>query len=153
MIARSREAEGYGMMAGVLAAGESPGAVAGMDAWVGFDSASPALLATDMLAALRARRFALPESLTDVSLPIALRVEQLAAWTRGFLSGLGQAGEALAALGDEGEEWLRNLEVVSLGARLEGAPDARAGREEARSLAELQEFLCGAAEFFYHALG
>jgi len=91
---------------------------------------------------------ALLVSLEDDSVPLGLRVDRMAAWTRGFLSGLGQAGERLLALGDEAEAILRNLESISHGAEIAGDAQAPAGGEEARVLQELIDYLLFAVEFF-----
>lgn len=98
---------------------------------------------------LRAGRLDLPPMLSAANLSLATRVELLAVFLRGFLSGLGQAGERLAGVGTEGEGMLGDLETLSRGAALEGGKAA--GAEE-RAYGELLEYLRFAAVYFYRTL-
>lgn len=135
------EAEARGIVAGALAAGETPEAafrlgetsVANERPVLDDEVAKPAAL----LAALE-----------DEAVPLGLRVDRTGAWTRGFLSGLGQAGERLLALGAEGEDILRNLESISHGAEIAGEPQAPAAGEDDEALRVLLDYLRFAIDFF-----
>lgn len=130
-----------GTVAGALVAGEPLEAAIRL----GRASMSDDVSTLDVEAAEPA---ALLVPLEDDSAPLGLRVDRMAAWTRGFLSGLGQAGERLLALGDEAQDVLRNLESISHGAEIAGDARAPAGGEEAEALRELIDYLRFAVEFF-----
>lgn len=149
---RIRKAEAQGTIAGALAAGETVEEAARLAAALtGLDATrSLSALADQCRDALAAGRFTPPAALGDGSLALALRIEMLAVFTRGFLSGLGQAGERLDAIGADGGEMLRDLETISRGAALE--LDGRASEAEERAYRQVLEYLCLAPEYFYRAL-
>lgn len=80
--------------------------------------------------------------------PLERRVDALAAWSREFLSALGEAGERLGKLGAEAHETLRELEAIGQGAAVgEGEPEA----EEAM-FASLSEHVRLSALLLYRLL-
>jgi uncharacterized protein YgfB (UPF0149 family) len=148
---RLHDAEARGALIGALAAGEparKAAQLAASSASRELSERSPALAAAP-LAALRNGHYVLQEPLADTRVSLALRVDMLAAWTRGFLSGLGQAGARLDAIGADGQEMLRDLDVISRGATLE--PEDAGGDNEI-AFGELLEYLGLAANYFFHEL-
>lgn len=146
-----RAAEVGGLIVGALIAGDSPAGAAGIaveDA-DGAMRASLRTLAEEGAAALREGRLFSSLWLPDDAVPLERRVEALVAWVRGFLSGLGQAGERLGALDAESHEALRDLEAISRGAALE---ENASGAEE-RAYAELIEYVRLCTIHLYRALG
>ncbi len=143
-------AEIHGTVAGVLVAREtSVNAVKIATAEAG-DAARMRLevFAGECESALREDCFSLSLSLPADTVALARRIEALAAWVRGFLSGLGQAGARLDALDDEAVDMLRDLDAVARGASLEeNASDA-----EELAYAELVEYARLCAGHFYRLL-
>ncbi|MGH8273497.1 MAG: UPF0149 family protein [Gammaproteobacteria bacterium] len=147
---RVREAEACGTITGAIATGEAAATAARLATAAQEVPEELSAFAVECGDALRAGRFTLPAALADTSLTLALRIEMLAVFTRGFLSGLGQAGERLDAISVDGGEMLRDLETISRGAALES--DGRASEEEERAYRQLLEYLRLAPEYFYRAL-
>ncbi|MGH8161356.1 MAG: UPF0149 family protein [Gammaproteobacteria bacterium] len=140
-----------GVIVGARSAGEDASAAARLTGTgAGGDAAEQELaFATVCLDGLRAGGFDLPAMLLDETLPLAVRVELLTVFVRGFLSGLGQAGERLAAVGADGVEMLSDLETLSRGAVLEGGATTDV---EERAYRELVEYLRFPVAYFYRAL-
>lgn len=144
-------AEVHGVIIGALAAHEVPVRAAGLiaegaagDAQKRFEA-----FAGECAAALREDRFSLSSSLPDDTVPLAQRVDALAAWVSGFLSGLGQAGTRLGRLDADAVDMLRDLDAVARGVSLEeNASDA-----EERAYGELVEYIRLCAHRFYRLLG
>lgn len=150
--ARLRDAESLGRVAGVLATGASSEAAVQSGAFVPAEETPGASGSESFINAVREGRVELLAPLEDTSLALGLRVDLMAAWTRGFLSGLGRAGDRLGKTGEDGREMLRDLEMMSHGADIDADPDAPAGVEEDQALTELVEYLRFAGEFFRRKL-
>ena len=79
---------------------------------------------------------------------LSRRMEALSAWSREFLSALGEAGERLGKLGDDARDTLRELAVIGEGASI-GEDDEE---DEELMFAELSEHVRLSALFLYQAL-
>lgn len=149
-VAAMGAAECEGTLVGALAAGESPVAAAGLGAAV-VGSEEPAALETlarTLQSQLGEGRLAFRLSLPDDSNALDLRIEALAAWARGFLSGIGQAGARLPSADAEVAEMLSDLDAIARGAAVtEGGSEA-----EERAYAELIEYVRLAAQSLFEAM-
>ncbi|MGH8271944.1 MAG: UPF0149 family protein [Gammaproteobacteria bacterium] len=146
-----RTAETYGAVTGALATRETPVNAVELAAADASEAVRTRLeaFAGECECALREDGFSLYVSLPAATVPLARRIEALAAWVRGFLSGLGQAGARLDALDAESADMLRDLDAIARGASLEeNASDA-----EEQAYAELVEYARLCTEHFYRLLG
>lgn len=143
-------AECQGTLVGALSAGEPPAAAAGLGVAGAAGTAAAALAqwARTLQTCIGEGQLAFRLYLPGDREPLGLRVEALAAWVRGFLSGIGQAGTRLHELGPEGAETLSDLDAIARGAAVtDGASEA-----EEQAYAELVEYVRLAVQTLFEAL-
>lgn len=143
-------AECEGTLMGALAAGEAPGAAAALAGAAAGQGHGAALeqwaraLGTGLGEGQLAFRLSVPADRD----PLDRRIEALAAWVRGFLSGIGQAGGRLRSSGAQVGETLSDLDAIARGAAVtEGGSDA-----EERAYAELVEYVRLAVQTLFETL-
>lgn len=140
----------HGVVAGALVAGAAPGEAADYTAGafgrpVAQDLRSCAeRLARDLAGCQLAFRPNLPPD----ERPLAERADSLSAWVRGFLSGIGFAGERLQTLGEPAQESLADFEAIACGAEVSEA----ASEAEEVAYAQLVEYVRLAVQNLYEDL-
>jgi hypothetical protein len=148
--------EAHGWLAGALCVRDGYGAadwLAELAADSGGVAPAPAPslagVPAETLAALRSDAFEFEPLLPDEGEPLANRVAALAAWSGGFLYGVGTGAseQAIAAAGDVGE-FLRDLADI---ARVELEPGRGADAGEG-DFAELFEFVRAGAQLTFDEL-
>lgn len=142
--------ECHGLLAGALVSGARPEAAAETAApsCPGIAVPTLAAAATDLSRVLAARQFAFQPWLPDDGEALEARVTALAAWVRGFVSGLGEAGARLRDGDADTREMLADLETIARGAAV---TEAGSEAEEA-AFAELVEYLRLAVQNLYEEL-
>ena len=149
-------AEAHGWLAGALCVREGYGAKEWLaelaaDAGASARAPDPALraLPSETLGAFRSDGFEFAPLLPGEEAPLAERVAALAAWSAGFLYGVGTgaSGARVAAAGDVGE-FLADLADISRAA-LEPGRSADAGESD---FTELYEFVRAGAQLTYDEL-
>ncbi len=143
-------AECHGVLAGALAAGETPAAAAELASALvdACDAASLGSWAQSLKIELGEAQLAFQPWLPDDEQPLAVRVEALAAWVRGFLSGLGQAGLRVHDLGAQVAETLSDLDAIARGAAvMEGGSEA-----EEQAYTALVEYVRLAVQTLFESL-
>jgi uncharacterized protein YgfB (UPF0149 family) len=148
--------EAHGWLAGALCVRDGYGAaewLAELAADSGGEAPDPepslAGIAGDTLAALRSDAFEFAPLLPDDDAPLPDRVASLAAWSGGFLFGVGTGAseQAVAAAGDVGE-FLRDLADIAR-AELEPGREGDAGEAD---FVELVEFVRAGAQLTFDEL-
>jgi len=143
-------AECHGTLAGALAAGLAPQAAASVAAQAGSGADPSALVpwAESLTRGLADAQGGFRLELPADEASLTQRVDALAAWVRGFLSGVGHAGERVASAGGEAQEALEDLAAIARGAEVtdEGS------EEEEEAFTELVEYLRVVVQYLFEAL-
>jgi len=143
-------AEVHGTLAGVLAAGAEAAAAATLAARAGTDVEESALVpwAENLARGLADAQVGFRLQLPGDEEPLPRRVDALSAWVRGFLSGVGQAGDRLESAGDDAREALSDLAAIARGA----AVTEEGSEAEEEAFAELVEYVRLVVQYLFEAL-
>lgn len=148
--AEAGASECHGLLAGALAAGETPGraAEAAGSLCPGIEPRMLVPVAAGLGRALAGRQLDFQPWLPGDDAPLELRVAALQAWVCGFISGIGQAETPLRADNADTGEMLGDFDAIARGAEV----TERGSEAEEAAFAELVEYVRLAVQNLYEEL-